>query len=300
VTVPAARAGMPAAHVALGLLVVTLWGANFVVAHEALASFPPLTLAALRFGVAGLSFVWVVPAPRLRWSALTAYGVLNGIGQFGLLLYAIAGHISPGLASLLLQTQVFFTIAFAWLLDRERLSRATAAALTLCAAGIALIAARGGGDADALGMAMTLGAALCWGAANMIVKRAGAIDMIGLVVWSSLVAWVGLSLLAALIEGRSAIDGIAHAGAGAWAAVLFQSYGNAIFGYAAWNWLLARHKAADVAPLALMVPVVGMTASAWWLGEAMPGWKLAAALLVIAGLTVNLLAGRARRDRPVN
>lgn len=294
---PAARAGMPAAHVALGLLVVILWGANFVVAHEALASFPPLTLAALRFGVAGLSFIWVVPLPKMRWSALAAYGALNGIGQFGLLLYAINGHISPGLASLLLQTQVFFTIGFAIVLDRERVSRGTLAALTLCAAGIVLIAVRSGGDASALGMAMVFGAALCWAGANMIVKRAGAIDMVGLVVWSSPIAWAGLALLAGVLEGHRAIDGIAHAGAGAWAAVLYQSYGNAIFGYAAWNWLLARHQAAAVAPLALLVPVVGMSASAWWLGEAMPGWKLAAAALVIAGLAINLFA---RRDRRAN
>ena len=42
-------------------------------------------------------------------------------------------------------------------------------------------------------------------------------------------------------------------------------------------------------PLALGVPVFGMTASAWWLGESLPGWKLLAAALVLVGLALNLL-----------
>ena len=65
-----------------------------------------------------------------------------------------------------------------------------------------------------------------------------------------------------------------------------------LFGYAAWNWLLARHPAATVAPSALLVPVFGMSASAWLLGEPLQGWKLLAAGLVIGGLALNLYAGR--------
>ena len=73
-----------------------------------------------------------------------------------------------------------------------------------------------------------------------------------------------------------------------WAAVLWQSAGNTLFGYAAWAWLLARHPAATVAPMALGVPVFGMLASALVLGEALPGWKLGAAALVLAGMALNL------------
>ena len=45
--------------------------------------------------------------------------------------------------------------------------------------------------------------------------------------------------------------------------VAWQALGNTLFGYGAWNWLLARHPAATVTPAALLVPVFGMTASAW-------------------------------------
>lgn len=69
----------------------------------------------------------------------------------------------------------------------------------------------------------------------------------------------------------------------------WQAAGNTLFGYAAWGWLLVRHAAATVTPLALGVPVFGIGASALWLGEALPAWKLLAAALVLAGLALNLL-----------
>ena len=80
-----------------------------------------------------------------------------------------------------------------------------------------------------------------------------------------------------------------------WAAVAWQSWGNSLFGYAAWGWLLARHPAATITPMALLVPVFGMGASTWWLGESLPSWKLLAAALVMGGLAVNLLWPGIRR-----
>ena len=74
-----------------------------------------------------------------------------------------------------------------------------------------------------------------------------------------------------------------------WLAVAWQAWGNTLFGYGAWAWLLARHPAVTIAPIALLVPLFGMAASALWLGEPLPAWKLSAAGLVMAGLAVNLL-----------
>lgn len=292
---------MPLAHVALAVLVVAIWGTNFVVIHVGLAQFPPFTFAALRFLLASLPLLWFVPRPHVPAKILLAHGLLNGIGQFGLMLYAIAGHISPGLASLLIQTQAFFTIGLAIWLAGERISAGNLAALALCVAGVALIAGHIGGGADALGILLVLGAALSWAGCNMIVKRAGAVDMLGLVVWSSLVSTLPLFGVALVLEGPAAVGGgIAGATLAGWASVLWQSFGNAIFGYAVWNWLLVRHSAAMVAPMGLLVPIFGMSASALLLAEPMPGWKLWAALLVLTGLAANLLAARwrARREIP--
>jgi O-acetylserine/cysteine efflux transporter len=140
-----------------------------------------------------------------------------------------------------------------------------------------------------------IGAALCWAAGNMVAKRAGRVDMLGFMVWSSLFAVPPLLLLSLLLEGpQTMAAGLAAAGPGVWAAVLWQSAGNTLFGYGAWAWLLARHSAATITPMALLVPVFGMGASALLLGEALPGWKLAAGSLVLAGLALNVLWPRLR------
>ncbi|HPA39780.1 MAG TPA: EamA family transporter, partial [Phenylobacterium sp.] len=101
-------------------------------------------------------------------------------------------------------------------------------------------------------------------------------------------------------EGWPAMrDGIARADLMTWSAVLWQSVGNTLFGYVAWGFLLARYPAATVTPWALLVPVFGMGASALLLAEPLPVWKIAAAVLVIGGLAINILGPMIWKPKPV-
>jgi O-acetylserine/cysteine efflux transporter len=286
---------VPPRHLLLALAVVAVWGTNFVVIKAALGTLPPLLLATLRFALAFLPAALFVSRPNLPWRTLAAYGVLIGAGQFGLLFVAMRNDITPGLASLVIQTQVFFTIGFAIALGRERLKAAQGVALLLAASGLALIAWRTDASTTPLGLGLILVAALSWAAGNTVAQSAGKVPILGFMVWSSLFAVPPLLALSLWLEGPAAIvQGVSAAGAGTWAAVLWQSVGNTLFGYGAWAWLLARHPAATVSPMALLVPVFGMGASALLLGEALPGWKLLAAALVIGALALNLLWPRLR------
>jgi O-acetylserine/cysteine efflux transporter len=288
---PSAR--LPAGHLLLALAVVAVWGSNFVVIKWALAVMPPFLLGFLRFAIALVPALLFVPRPAVRWPLLAAYGALIGAGQFGLLYLAIDGRIAPGLASLVIQTQVFFTIGLAMWADGERLRPAQAVALALAVLGVVLIGVNTGGEVSALGLGLVLLAALSWAGGNQVARRMGRVDMLGVVVWSSAFALPPLALLTLLAEGPARIGGaLAAADAATWAAVAWQAVGNTLFGYAVWGWLLARHPAGTIAPMALGVPVFGMASAAWWLAEPLPAWKLGAAALVIGGLVLNLLAQR--------
>ncbi|MFN3303017.1 MAG: EamA family transporter [Roseateles sp.] len=291
---------MPLRHFLLALAVVAIWGSNFVVIKFALHTLPPLLLAVLRFALALVPACFFLPRPAVGWRNLAGYGVLIGVGQFGLLYLAMRSQISPGLASLVVQTQVFFTLLLAVRIRREKVLPAQWLGLALAAAGIAVIGAHVDGTTTALGVAMVLAAAFCWAGANLLTQRAGRIDMLAYVVWSSAFAVPPLLVLALLVDGPERIDaGLAAAGAGTWAAVLWQALGNTLFGYGVWSWLLARHPAGRIVPMALLVPVFGMGSASLLLGEPLPGWKLAAATLVLAGLAINLFGARlwpARRD----
>lgn len=277
-------------HFLLALAVVAVWGSNFVVIKLALGQMPPLLFATLRFLMVVVPMVFLIPRPAVPWRNLAAYGLLIGVGQFGLLFVAMNGHISPGLASLVIQVQVFFTIGLAMALAGETLQRVQWLALVLAASGLGVIVAHTDGSTTVLGLGLVLLAALSWAGGNLVSRAAGRINMVAYVVWSSLFAVPPLAVLSLWVEGWPALlAGLQHADAVAWAAVAWQAWGNSIFGYAAWGWLLSRYSAATITPMALLVPLFGMGCSAWWLGESLPPWKLGAAALVMAGLALNLL-----------
>ena len=276
------QTSLPLRHALLALAVVAVWGSNFVVIRVGLDHLPPLLFATLRFTFALAPAVFFIKRPDVPWRDLAAYGVLIGAGQFGLLYIAMNGHISPGLASLVVQSQAFFTVALAMGLSGERVKPFQIAALALAAAGIALILWRTDGSATPLGLGLVLLAGLSWAGGNIVSRRSPNANMLGFVVWASLFSVPPLAAMSLVFEGWPAIrQGLLAANAITWAAVAWQSVGNTLFGYAVWGWLLSRHPAATIAPMSLLVPVFGMAGSALVLGEALPAWKLAAAALVI-------------------
>ncbi|WP_174503619.1 EamA family transporter [Acidiphilium sp. C61] len=288
-------------HALLALAVVAVWGTNFVVIRLALDQFPPFLLAGLRFALAAVPGVFFLKRPQVKWSNLAAYGLLIGAGQFGLLFFAMDGRISPGLASLMIQTQVFFTIFLSMARVGERLRGFQVVACLLAVVGIGVIMLHlHGGTTTLFGLMLVLLAASSWAVGNIVARESGARNALAYVVWSSLFAAPPLLLVALLRQGPAVLlHAITHATPAGWVAVIWQSVGNSWFGYGSWAFLLARYPSATVSPMALLVPVFGMAASVVWLGEPMPGWKLAAAGLVIAGLAISVFYPRWRAARQV-
>lgn len=281
---------LPLSHLLLALAIVAVWGTNFVVIKISLESFPPFVFAALRYIFAFLPAAFFLPRPKVSWVNLCIYGVAVGVGQFGVLYFAIDGNISPGLASLVIQTQVFFTIGFAMLFAKEGLKLYQSIAVAIAMVGLAIIATHTDQTTTFLGLALVVFAGFSWGIANTTSRRAGSINMLAYVVWASVYAIPPLIALVLIFEGgwSTIQESVTNAPIGAWLGVLWQSWGNTLFGYGAWAWLLSKHPAAVVAPAPLLVPIFGMGASAFFLGESLPLWKFMAAGLVITGLMVNL------------
>lgn len=282
----------------LALLVALVWGTNFVLIEVGLRDFPPFLFAALRFFLVAVPLVFLLPRPRVSWIALGAYGVLIGFGQFGLLFWAIRDNITPGLASLVVQIQVFFTILLATFFLREVIRTLQWLALFISFSGIAVIAAYTDGATTVTGLIVVSLAALSWAGGNLIVKTAKPGDIIAFIAWSSLFAVPPLLAMSFALDGSAAMtQSLQSAGWQGWAVVLWQSIGNTLLGYGLWNLLLNRYVASIVTPWALLVPVFGMASSALFLGEPMPLWKQLAAVLIISGLVLNLLAARIGKRR---
>jgi len=281
----------------LALAIVFVWGTNFVVIRLGLDVLPPLFFATLRFCFVFVPAAFFLKRPNVPWANLVIYGVAIGLFQFGMLFIAMKGHISPGLASLVVQMQVFFTIGLAMLRTGEKLAAHRLIAFALALAGMGVIAAHNGQGATLGGVALVLVAALGWAFGNQASREAGKVNMLAYVVWAALFSIPPLAILSLALEGPAAIAaGVRHAGLLTWTAVLWQSVGNTMFGYACWGWLLSRYPAATVAPMSLLVPIFGFGASALLLHEPLPLWKIGATLLIMAGLAVNLLWRPRKRE----
>ncbi len=296
------RAHLPPIHIGLAVLIVAVWGTNFVVIKHGLEDFPPFLFAFLRFLFSALPFAFFIRRPPVAWRWLIIYGVFLGAGQFGLLFYAIRSDILPGLASLVVQTQVFFTIGLSVWLFKERISRIALVGTLLGAAGLGVVGLHLDASVTAKGVITVVSAAFCWACANVTVKHAvrsggKSFDMLAFIVWSSIFAVPPLLLMTLAFEGGDvAWRAVTAAGVGAWAAVVWQVIGNTLFAFAAWSWLLTRYDAAVVTPYALLIPVFGMGASALMLGEPLPPWKWGAAAMVLGGIAlITLFAGRRPR-----
>ena len=282
--------------VVLLVAVALIWGFNFVPIRWALDVVPPFALAAIRFFFAAVPMVFFVPRPTipLRWIAL--YGLLIGVGQFGLLFLSIQLGMAAGLASLLAQLQVFATIGLSALLLHDRTTPGQLAGATVAGVGMALLVLdklAGGATGSLLSLILILASAGLWAVANVVAKHIGREYEPGgfsLVVWSSLFSPLPLAAISFVGEGGTAgLASVLTAGPLVWASIAFIVIGATLFGFAIWNRMLQRYTAATVTPFALIVPVCGLASAYVLLRESLSVLELAGAVLILLGLAVAVV-----------
>ena len=294
---------MALSDIVMLLVVVVVWGLNFAAIKVGVTGMPPLLLGALRFALAAFPAVLFFrrPAVPLRWFLL--YGMTISVGQFAFLFSAIHVGMPSGLASLVLQSQAFFTMLFAALWLQERWQLHQLAGLVLAACGLALIGSAHGVQMPLAGFALTVAAASMWAAGNIVTRalgRFGPMDQQAFVVWACLVPPLPFLALSLWLEGPQAIaSAILHFQWQSLAALAYLAWAATLFGYGVWTRMLARYPANRVAPFSLLVPLVGLSSGWLVFGEAMQAVHFAGGALLMAGLLLNVLgAPLFARKRP--
>ncbi len=292
-------AALPFRHLLLALLIVTIWGCNFVAIKVALHDLPPLLLCTVRFVFVAFPAVFFLPRPAVTRRQLLTYGFTMFAGQFAFLFLGMKLGLSAGLTSLILQFQVFVTLALAIGVLKERLHVAQIAGALVAIAGFAIVARHTGGDVTIAGLVCVLLAAVSWGFGNFTSKQLGRVNPLALVAWGSLVVPLPMAAASLVFEGPALIaHSLTHLGGPAILGTAYIVYISTLVAYSLWSWLLARHPASTISPFALLVPVFGLLSSALVLGEPLPAWKLQAGALVLAGLALNVFGPRFRPAVP--
>jgi O-acetylserine/cysteine efflux transporter len=288
------------------LVVVLVWGVNFVVMKFALRDFSPFQLGAARYVFAVLPLILLIKPPRIHVKWLLLYGLFQGVGQFGFVFWALQVGMTASLASVLLQTQVYFTALFGFVLLQERANKPLQVGLFLAALGLGCFAmnyvnpgAAVSGATTLLGFALTLSAAAMWAMSNIVARRVQQLHTdyapIAFVVWSSSVAIVPFIALSLAFDAPEVRWHWLEARWSSWLAVAYLGWVATVLGYSLWTGLLKRHPANKVAPFSLGVPIVGLTTGMLILGEVITPWQWAGIALVVAALVCVMLGGLVKR-----
>lgn len=286
---------LPPKHLLIVLSIVLIWGVNFVAVYIGLKSFPPFLLSALRFGFSALPWVFFIPRPKGPLRLIVYYGLFNFVLQFGLIFTGIHLGLSPGLASLVLQVQVFFSIGLAFLYFQDRPSIFKIAGSLISFIGIGIVGVHVDGGGSFLGLMLMVLAALSWAAGNIFTKKIHSESPLALVVWGNLAAFPVMALISFIFEGPVLIlSSLQNVSWPAIAAVAYIVYFSTHIGYGAWGFLMKSYSTSVVVPFTLLVPVVGFLSSALYLGEELPYWKLVASLFILGGLIFGLLEKQVR------
>ncbi|VFS22680.1 O-acetylserine/cysteine export protein [Enterobacter cancerogenus] len=288
----------------LALLVVVVWGLNFVVIKMGLHNMPPLMLAGLRFLLVAFPALFFVARPKIPFRLLLGYGLTISFGQFAFLFCAIKFGMPAGLASLVLQAQAFFTIILGAFVFGERLQGKQLAGITLAVFGVLVLieASLNGQHVALLGFMLTLAAGLSWACGNIFNKLIMQHDVrppvMSLVVWSALIPIIPFMAASFVLDGpQLMLNSLVEIDLTTVMSLIYLAFIATIVGYGIWEALLGRYETWRVAPLSLLVPVVGLASAAILLDEELSALQLFGAVLIMAGLYINVFGLRVMRMR---
>jgi O-acetylserine/cysteine efflux transporter len=297
----AATSSFSTRDLSFALFIVISWGLNFVVMKWGLASFTPFQMGAARYLLAAFPLLFFIRPRGLPMKWVMLYGITQGIGQFGFLFTALKFGMTASLASILMQTQVFFTALFGMMFLQEKLERAQRLGLGLAAFGLACFAMHfssmqaANSSVTVFAFALTLCAASSWAVSNVVARKAQkakpGYDALAFVVWSSCVPIIPFVLLSAWLDTGSiarVVSSLINAPVSAWMASAYLGWIATIMAYAMWTGLLKRHAANRVAPIGLGVPVVGIAAGMMILHESVSPWQWAGVACVACALVCVL------------
>ena len=285
-------------HSLLALLVVTIWGANFVVIDAGQEDVPPLLFLALRFLVVCLPAIFFLKPPPIGWRNILAIGATLSLAQFALLYVALMLGMPPGLASLLLQTQVIFSILVAAVVLGERPTRRQLIGALIGMTGLSIVIIGHSQVAPWLPLVVTLLSALAWTVGNVLTRRSKARSGLSLVVWSGVVVPLPAFALSLVVDSPPVVwEALTSLSWVAIASTVYTAVFASLIGYGIWNSLLARYPTSAVVPFTLLVPVVGIL-TAWLVQSEVPTVaEFVGGVVMLGGLAAAVVQPR-RRDSP--
>ena len=283
---------MKPADIFLAVLVAVIWGLGFVASRLALDELSPALMTMMRFAIAAVPCLFV-RRPNVPWTVLIAISGTLFLGQFLAQSWAIAHGVPVGLASVIVQSQALFTVAFAAAAFREIPTGMQVAGIGVAAIGLLMISGTVGFDFSVGAFAVLMISPVSFAIGNLLLRQARDVPMFDLFAWLCLVPPLPLLALALAVDGPQATwHALWQMSLTGWGSMFFVGVISTCIAYWLWGRLLRDHTAAQVVPFALLVPFVGSAASSIVFGETFGPLRLTGMVTVVGGIAIMLLSKR--------
>ena len=274
----------------LVVLVVVVWGFNFVVIKWGIEDVDPYIMNALRFFLTAIPIIFFIKKPNIKLSVLALYGIIFGAGLWGVVNYAISLGTPSGLSSLILQASAFMSVIAGVMLFKEEITKNKTIGITLALIGFLIIIYNNydlGKENSLYGILLVLFAALSWTICNMIIKKYKPDNVVGFIAWSSLFVPIPILLLAYIDNSNSFISLFTSIGAQGYLSIIFQAFVTTLFGYSIWTHFINKYGLAVIAPYSLIVPISGIFFAWLVYNEKLTHIEIVGSIIVLVGLAVN-------------
>lgn len=289
---------MSPAAIAQTLVVMLLWASCFPLITIGIEYAPHLTFAALRAEIAGATLVGVAvllgrPRPRgtRTWFLLGIVGLgATSLGYFGM--FHAAEYVSPGIATVIANTQPLLAASLAALLLGEKLSKWGALGLALGFSGIVAIATpqlvSSAAGTYAFGFALIIMAALGVTISNVAIKKiARDVDPLFSMGLQILIGGLPLAVIAGLTENPL---GIVWTNQFIATLLLLSIFGSALV-YWLWFRLLENVPLTRANAFSFLIPVFGLAIGAVFFGEALGWMELIGIAMTMIGIVLVVFSG---------
>ncbi len=249
-------------------IIYFVWGSTFLAIRIGVREVPPLTLAAMRFLVAGIVlYGWMIlqgerSPSRRQWLSALLLAALIFVVDYGLLFWA-EQRVPSGIAAVMMATiPLFMALSEILFLRTQRLTIRLALALVIGLAGVSVLMSHSFRLDDVpinrSGAVALLVASISWSVASVLTRKLPLPESKLMSSGSQMLAGGALLAIAAALFGEFAKFHPLSVSVAAWASLLYLIIAGSIVAFTAYVWLIHHELPTKVGTYAYVNPIVAV------------------------------------------
>ena len=250
----------------IALLVPITLGFGFVIAKPAFEHFPPFLLMGLRFTITALILIWWFPIPKGLIKDLIIVSFIGSTLQYALT-YSGLNIIDASSAVLLVQIEVPAGVILAYFLLKEKPGIKNIIGICISFFGVYVLTGAPSLEGQFIGVLLTLTGATTWAYGAVLAKPLSEkMNPLALTAWLALFSGPPLIIASNIYDGNM-MNYFRSANLTSWIIVAYIGLIMQPVSYGCWYYVLKRHPVHKVLPVMMLLPLTGLMASIFLLGE---------------------------------